>query len=810
MKSLPYICIHGHFYQPPRENAWLDEIEIQESAAPYHDWNERILRECYSPNTTSRILNGEGKIIDIVNNYARMSFNFGPTLLSWLEQKAERTYNSILEADRLSMKLYNGHGSAMAQVYNHIIMPLASRRDKETQVLWGLYDFEQRFGRKADGMWLAETAVDTETLEVLAENGIRYTVLSPYQAKRFRKIGDQDWISGIDSRRPYRVILPSGKEINLFFYDGERSKGVAFDGYLNNGRYFAEQLLSGYDSSIDAPQLINIATDGESYGHHHRRGDMALAYCMRHIEESGRGILTNYSQYLELFPPDYEAEIIEDSSWSCAHGIERWRSNCGCHTGGPGTWNQEWRVGLRKALDDLRDTFAQVFEKEMAEYCDHPWDLRNRYIQVIIKRNPDHLQRFVEEHTSKKLSRIQITRFNRLLEMQRHALYMYTSCGWFFNDVSGIETVQILQYAARAIQLAESVQKNKVTPAFFKNLETAVSNIPSQGTGKDIYLNEVAPKALTLTQVGMHYAVDSLFEEDDKELTVLNYDCTSDWQFRRTMGTYIFATGFTRVQSRVTLSQKRFSFAILYLGNHHLIGSTSNTLSPTDFENIAKRAASAFDAGNLSECIDIIKRNFQEKSFSYFDLFKDQQMRLLQRVIGEHEERAMASYEKIYDSSYSLLNLMNNGRLVVPKILQRNLETVFEHKLEEIFINSDQPLNFTKLERYVASIERWHANTYLDYDRLNYLSTNRLVSRIDKVNQETNMVAWIKGTHQYLILLERIDVHPEINKLQDYIFRLVKENHLDSEVKKAATELAEHILLDISSNAVTTQKEEWA
>ncbi len=810
MKTLPYVCIHGHFYQPPRENAWLDEIEIQESAAPYHDWNERILRECYSPNTTSRILNSEGKIVDIVNNYARMSFNFGPTLLSWLEQKATRTYQGILEADRLSMKLYDGHGSAMAQVYNHIIMPLASRRDKETQVLWGLYDFEKRFGRKAEGMWLAETAVDTETLEVLAEHGIKYTVLSPYQAKRFRRIGDQEWINGIDSRRPYRVVLPSGKEISLFFYDGERSKGVAFEGYLNDGRYFAEELLSGYDAEIDDPQLIHIATDGESYGHHHRRGDMALAYCMRHIEESGKAKLTNYSQYLALHPPTYEAEIIEDSSWSCAHGIERWRSNCGCHTGGPGTWNQEWRVGLRKALDDLRDAFSEVFEREMAEYCDNPWELRNKYIEVIFRRNPDDLKQFVAKHTRTKLSRIQITRFNRLLEMQRHALYMYTSCGWFFNDISGIETVQILQYAARGIQLAESVQKGKLTEAFLSNLETALSNIPSQGNGRDIYVNDVAPKALTLTQVGMHYAVDSLFEDDNKEITVLNYDCTSDWQHRRTMGTYIFASGFTRVRSRVTLSQKKFSFAILYLGNHHLIGSTSNTLSPEDFETIAQKAAVAFDSGNLSECIDIIKKNFQEKSFSYFDLFKDQQMRLLQRVIGEHEERAMASYEKIYDSSYSLLNLMNSGHLGVPKILQRNLETVFEHKLEEIFLDELKPLNFTRLEQYVQSIEKWHVNTYLDYDRLNYLATNRLVARIDKVNEDTKREAWLKGTHQYLVLLERIGIHPEINKLQDFIFHLVKENHLTKEVKKAATELAEHILLDISSNAVTTQKEEWA
>jgi alpha-amylase/alpha-mannosidase (GH57 family) len=810
MKTLPYVCIHGHFYQPPRENAWLDEIEIQESAAPYHDWNERILRECYGPNTTSRILNSEGRISDIVNNYARMSFNFGPTLLSWLEQKAPRTYSDIIAADALSMKLYDGHGSAMAQVYNHIIMPLASRRDKETQVFWGLYDFEKRFNRKAEGMWLAETAVDTETLEVLADFGIKFTVLSPYQAKRFRKIGSKTWTDGIDSRRPYRVILPSGKEINLFFYDGERSKGVAFDGYLNNGQYFADQLLSGHDPEMSDTQLINIATDGESYGHHHKSGDMALAYCMRYIEESGRAKLTNYSQFLALEPPTYEVEIVEDSSWSCAHGIERWRSNCGCHTGGPESWSQEWRVGLRTALDNLRDAFTDVFEKEMSAFCDNPWQLRNEYIAVIYDRTRENALEFAKKHTRKELSAYDMTRFNRLLEMQRHALYMYTSCGWFFNDLSGIETVQILQYAARGIQLAESVQAMKLKGAFLKDLDTAYSNLPSHGSGKQIYETQVAPKALTLTQVGMHYAVDSLFEESEKEITVLNYDCTSDWMHKSKMGTYVFASGFTRVRSRVTLSEKEFSFAILYLGNHHLVGSTSNALNPEEFESTVLKAKEAFDQGNLSACIDIIKRNFQEKSFSYFDLFKDQQLSLLKRVIGEHEERALASHEKIYDSSYSLLNLMNNSSLAVPKILKRNLETVFEYKLEDLFGDTGKPLNFGRLERYVESVEKWHADSHMDYDRLNYLATNLLIRRINRVNEETDLAFWLEKTRHFLKVIERINIRPDISRLQNFVFRLVKENNLNSEVKKSATELAEHILLDLSSNAVTTQKEEWA
>src|SRR5690606_20278799 len=233
-----YICVHGHFYQPPRENAWLEKIEHQESATPYHDWNERITQECYGPNGVSRILNDEQRIVDIVNNYSRMSYNFGPTLLSWLETHRPKTYQRIIDSDKASISYFGGHGSAMAQVYNHIIMPLANRRDKETQVIWGLRDFEKRFGRKAEGMWLAETAVDTVPLEVLSEQGIKFTVLAPRQAKQYLRFGESKWTPGIDSKMPYLCKLPSGKEINLFFYDDDRSQAVAFKGLLKDGKEF--------------------------------------------------------------------------------------------------------------------------------------------------------------------------------------------------------------------------------------------------------------------------------------------------------------------------------------------------------------------------------------------------------------------------------------------------------------------------------------------------------------------------------------------------------------------------------------------
>jgi alpha-amylase/alpha-mannosidase (GH57 family) len=333
-----YVCIHGHFYQPPRENAWLETVELQDSAYPYHDWNQRVTAECYAPNAVARILDEQGQIVQLVNNYAKISFNFGPTLLQWLENNEPEVYESILSADRVSMQKFAGHGSAIAQPYNHVILPLASRRDRRTQILWGIGDFERRFKRRPEGIWLPETAVDLETLELLAEEEIRFTILAPHQASRMRRAGARLWqdVTGakIDPTRPYSQQLASGKSIGLFFYDGPIARAVAFEGLLTRGDHFAERLIGAFSDQRSWPQLVHIATDGESYGHHHRFGDMALAYALNQIESKKLAQLTNNGEYLARHPPTQEVEIIEKSFWSCFHGIDRWRSNCGCNTGG--------------------------------------------------------------------------------------------------------------------------------------------------------------------------------------------------------------------------------------------------------------------------------------------------------------------------------------------------------------------------------------------------------------------------------------------------------------------------------------------
>ncbi|MBI4697667.1 MAG: DUF3536 domain-containing protein, partial [Nitrospirae bacterium] len=374
-----YICIHGHFYQPPRENPCLEEIELQESAYPYHDWNERITAECYAPNAASRILDSEDKIVDIINNYAKISFDFGPTLLSWMERKRPHVYHAILEADRLSMENFSGHGSAIAQAYNHMIMPLANRRDKYTQIIWGIKDFQHRFKRFPEGMWLPEAAVDIETLEVMVNLGIKFTVLAQRQAKRISKIGESSkWqdVSGekIDPTTAYRCILPSGRNITIFFSDGPISKEVSFGGLLDNGEFFYKKLLSAFNDRRTWHQIVNLITDGETFGHHHRFGDMGLAFCLHLIETSKFAKLTNYGEYLENHPPSHIVEVYENSSWSCIHGIERWKDNCGCNSGGHPTWSQAWRKPLRNALDMLRDKLSYLYSNESSKYFKDPWN----------------------------------------------------------------------------------------------------------------------------------------------------------------------------------------------------------------------------------------------------------------------------------------------------------------------------------------------------------------------------------------------------------------------------------------------------
>lgn len=487
-----YICIHGHFYQPPRENPFTGRVPDQPSAAPYPNWNVRITDECYSANAHAQILDESGEPSRELNNYEWISFDFGPTLLSWLEENAPNTYGAIQSADRRSLERFDGHGSAMAHSYNHTILPLSNARDRITQVRWGIADFEHRFGRRPEGMWLPETAVDRESLGVLADEGILFTVLSPYQASEV-KLHDGSWedVTGgaVDPRRPYRVDLGGERSISVFFYNGPLSQEIAFNGILEDGTILAKRLVQGLGEPADRPSLSHVATDGETYGHHHRFGEMALAAAIIEIDSDQEVTLTNYGEFLALHPAQTEVRVIEQSSWSCAHGVERWRDDCGCSTGTNPGWSQAWRKPLREALDWLRDRLLEPFEEAAGQLLVDPWAARDDYIHVLLEGDEDG---FLARHSRFDLSDHERQLALDLLEIQHRAMLMYTSCGWFFDDLGRIEAILVLRHAGRVISLTRKTLGIDLEPEFLGLLEIARSNDGNRN-GRDIYDREVAP-----------------------------------------------------------------------------------------------------------------------------------------------------------------------------------------------------------------------------------------------------------------------------------------------------------------------------
>lgn len=771
--SNKYICIHGHFYQPPRENAWLEVIEMQDSATPFHDWNERINYECYAPNTAARILDEGESIRKIVNNYTRISYNFGPTLLSWMEQADPVTYRSILESDQISQARFGGHGSAMAQAHSHLILPLANRRDKETQVIWGIRDFEYRFGRKPEGMWLAETAVDTETLEVLAENGILFTVLAPRQAQAVRKTGAEHWKilqgEGVDPRLPYLCKLPSGKSIVLFFYDGGISQGVAFDGLLSSGKRFAERLLSAFDDN-DTPQLVHVATDGETYGHHHKHGEMALAHCLQYIEENHLATLTNYGAFLEQFPPEWEVQIHENSSWSCVHGVERWRSNCGCHTGGNPGWTQEWRGPLRDTLNWLRDQLIPIYEEEGGKLLKDVWAARNDYIRILLDRHTPSMEAFVQGHAKRKLDKKEITRALRLLDMQRQALYMFTSCGWFFDEISGIETLQILQYANRAIHFAKQVTGQDFHPEFLTRLAAAPSNVFANGA--EAYRLKVMPAELDLERVGMHYAVASLFEEEPERIQVFNYMAESDFFERKMAGTQRLAVGSTTVKSRITLSEKRLYFAVLYLGQQNIIGNICREMTGEEFTLMHERLFDAFRTTNLAAIIGIMQEYFGPEKYTIWHLFRDEMRKVLADITQKSYAQIDTAFRKFYDDNYQLMSGMLQMGIPIPEAFQNAVQFVVNRDLQHFFENGAF-YDVHELRHLADELGKWNVKPD-DQKSFQLVVSERLYAELLRLDRSELSLPYLQRLNAIIEILYGMGIRPDIWKLQNLYFSTLK------------------------------------
>lgn len=832
-----YLCIHGHFYQPPRENPWLEVVEIQPSAAPYHDWNERITAECYAPNGASRLLNPENEIIRIVNNYSRMSFNFGPTLLSWLESEAPRTCRSILEADQMSQSRFGGHGSAMAQGYNHMILPLANRRDKITQIEWGLADFASRFGRQAEGMWLPEAAVDSESLDLMAERGLKFVVLSPGQCKRVRPIASPEvnpavnpdanpvpnsnanaganseqagtpptdtaaWFStpnnSVNPMRAYRLTLPSGRTIAAFFYHGGCSQAIAFEGLLNKGEYFYDRLINSFDPRSNEPQLIHVATDGESYGHHHRYGDMALAWMLEHVEQTGEVKLTNYGQFLEMFPPQWEAEIVENSSWSCAHGIERWRSNCGCNTH-PG-WSQQWRGPLRTSLDWLRDTIAP-YAQRLAESFHFDLDrARNAYIDVILHRDHDPecalapaAAKFLDEFAPQAMSLEEKQQVLKLMEMERHAQLMYTSCGWFFDEISGIETVQVMAYASRALQLAQMLFSKELAEAFPDGLEPALierltaaqSNLPAEGNGAQVYRSHILPMKVDLEQVATHYAISSIFTTYPEDANLLCYTAHRSAYDKFSSGRASLIVGRVLIRSKTTLASANFAFTVLHLGDHNLTAAVKPWNSERDGSHEALCAAlrAAIGRADLAGVIRVIDQRFGKindegqqqpaRTYSLTSLFQDEQRRILDLILKSTLAEVEASISTIYETQASLLHFLSESQLPKPQALLLAANFAVNTSLRRAL--ECDPVDIAQVRTLLATADS--DKIELDRQTLSYLAGTRMKESMMRLLEHAENGEYLEDA---LTLARTLDLFPfetRIWKAQNIWNEILKTTH---------------------------------
>jgi alpha-amylase/alpha-mannosidase (GH57 family) len=823
-----YICIHGHFYQPPRENPWLEAIERQDSAYPYHDWNERITAECYGPNAVSRILDEKERISELANNYERISFNFGPTLLQWLEDHAPATYAALLDADSRSIERFGGHGSALAQVYNHMIMPLASERDQRTQVLWGLRDFEHRFGRPAAGMWLAETAADVASLEALAEQGVTFTILAPHQAMRVRPLaGDgesergahgagnggengADWLDvtggRVDPTRAYLCRLPSGGQINLFFYDGPLSRAVAFEGLLRSGDRFASRLTDMFDERRTWPQLGHIATDGETYGHHHRHGEMALARALRLIEGRKDVRLTNYGEYLERHPPTHEVEILERTSWSCAHGVGRWETNCGCNTGGRADWTQAWRRPLREALDWLAEELAPAYEAAAAELVTDPWAARDDYIDVILEREPDVIADFLARHAVRALGAAEQIRLTKLLEIQRQAMLMYTSCGWFFDELSGIETVQVLQYAGRAIQLAAEVLDRDLEDGFVSRLQEAESNIPEMGDGRAVYDRTVRASRLDLTEVGAHFAISALFTEPSEQTREYCYDIEVADQEIREAGRARLTTGLLTIASRVTKEDLLLAYGVLHLGDHTIHAGVRPFTNMEAFTAMREELSAPFEAADFTDTIRTLDRHFRNSTYNLRSLFHDQRRQVLDQIIQSTLRDAENVYRQIYERNAPLMRFLHDLSIPMPAALSLAGEYVVNTSLiREV---SDPDMDLDRIRALLEDARK--REIMLDADGLGFAFQHTLEAMAAALLEDPDELGKLQRLEEVASLAASTPFEVNLWNLQNAFYHLRRDHsgtvraRADAGDRRARAWLAAfHSLADIVGVAVS-------
>ncbi|MEB3312246.1 MAG: DUF3536 domain-containing protein [Snowella sp.] len=695
-----YVTIHGHFYQPPRENPYLNVIERQPSATPFHDWNERIHHECYRPNAFARILNDRGELLEIVNNFEYLSFNIGPTLMSWLEGYDPETYQRIIDADRKSCDRLNGHGNAIAQVYNHIILPLANKRDKYTQIRWGKADFKTRFGREPEGIWLAETAVDYETLEALIDENIRFIILAPSQAERCRPFATEhdpepEWheVGGgqIDPTRPYRCFITDGRSIDIFFYDGPISRDMGFNDVLSSSEHFAGRLGQAVKGDHRPAQIISVATDGETFGHHKGGTEKCLAYAFTQEFVQRGWTVTNFAHYLSVHPPQWEVELKPVTAWSCFHGVERWQDDCGC--GGGGSWHQKWRKPLRESLNWLRDQLKVLYLEAGRKLFGDPWQAREDYIQVILQRSPEQTDGFLTRHQNHVLADLEKIDALRLLEMQRLSLLMFTSCGWFFDEISRPEGVQILRYAARAMELAAEVTGIHLEDKFIRQLAKATSNVEIFKDGEAVYQQLVTTAQISFEQVAAHYAISSLFTNYAREQSLYCYQTEQlDYQ-KQQLGTLTLAVGQVKLTSSITWESHHFTFAVLHLGGWDFHCCIQPFAGRSAYSKLKEQVFDSLKLASAAQIILNLSEVFGNQSFNLQHLFAEERHRIMQLLTDKTKKHLDQLYTQVYRDNYSILVAFQRDELPVPPELQVAAEIAIAHRCATVIANLEASMD---------------------------------------------------------------------------------------------------------------------
>lgn len=666
------IAIHAHFYQPPREDPWLDAVLQDPTAAPAHDWNARVADECYIPNRAARLVDADNRIITIFDNYRRLNFNVGPTLHAWFERHRPDLARHVVLADRES-------GGAIAQAYSHMIMPLATETDRLTQVKWGLADFAHRYGHKSEGMWLPETAVNVATLETLAACGVAYTILAPHQCASVRAPGGKTTETpgghGLDVTRPYRVRLPSGKSIVVVFYHGALAQGMAFGGLLESGDRLATALLDSIPDDAEDRFLV-VATDGETFGHHHRFGEMALARALQVIETSGRAENIPIARFIREHPPQWEARVAPNTSWSCAHGIERWRSDCGCHTGGRPGWHQKWRAPLREALDALRDSLDDLYDRDLRKFTDAPWKLRDESIALHLGQHPHTTPETFLKDRFGDVKKEDERRLRTHLEAQRMRLFMYTSCGWFFNDIAGIETAQIIAYAVRAAELGGRLSEQDLLTPFLADLEKAKGNTAALSTGRAVAEKRVLPKVRNMERIAAECALSGA-GKSYFAFTVTRSDSNCRG------GEMSLCLSRLEVEDRRTGDAWRGNAAVLCGGGL----DDACRLSPGDGipeEDLKK----LFFESDLMELTDRLEKLFPKGPWRLPSLPADVACRIAAERTDKAERRYREQVESIADDSRRLLVRLYQMGVEPPPYLKAAAELAFKLRLESLIADT--------------------------------------------------------------------------------------------------------------------------